>query len=89
MDVVCGGPPCQGVSGFNRFRNTEAPFECPKNEQIVVFMDIVEYLKPSWVLMENVVDLLRFQDGIVARYGLARLVAMHYQVGLAYLICSC
>lgn len=42
-------------------------------------MDIVDYLKPRYVLMENVVDILRFAGGFLARYALGRLVGMNYQ----------
>lgn len=45
-------------------------------------MDIIDYLKPSYVLMENVVDLLKFSEGFLARYAVARLVAMNYQTRL-------
>ncbi|GFP81142.1 DNA (cytosine-5)-methyltransferase 1 [Phtheirospermum japonicum] len=79
VDVICGGPPCQGISGFNRFRNTAAPLEDPKNKQLIVFMDIVNYLRPKIVLMENVVDIVRFCDGFLGRYALGRLVGMGYQ----------
>ncbi|XP_048425983.1 DNA (cytosine-5)-methyltransferase CMT3 isoform X2 [Pyrus x bretschneideri] len=79
VDVVCGGPPCQGVSGFNRFRNTESPLADEKNQQLEVYMDIVQYLKPKFVLMENVVDILKFADGFLGRYALGRLVDMNYQ----------
>ncbi|CAA0820719.1 DNA (cytosine-5)-methyltransferase CMT3 [Striga hermonthica] len=79
VDVICGGPPCQGISGFNRFRNTKAPLEDPKNKQLIVFMDIVDYLRPKFVLMENVVDILKFCNGYLFRYALGRLVAMDYQ----------
>ncbi|KAL0369393.1 UNVERIFIED_CONTAM: DNA (cytosine-5)-methyltransferase CMT3 [Sesamum angustifolium] len=79
VDVLCGGPPCQGISGFNRFRNKDAPLEDPKNKQLVVFMDIVAYLKPKFVLMENVVDIVKFAGGFLGRYALGRLVAMGYQ----------
>ncbi|PIN10956.1 DNA (cytosine-5-)-methyltransferase [Handroanthus impetiginosus] len=79
VDVICGGPPCQGISGFNRFRNKDAPLEDPKNKQLVVFMDIVAYLKPKFVLMENVVDIVKFAGGFLGRYALGRLVAMGYQ----------
>lgn len=79
MDVICGGPPCQGISGFNRFRNKENPLEDPKNQQLDVFMDIVDFLKPRFVLMENVVDLIKFSNGFLGRYALGRLVGMNYQ----------
>lgn len=58
VDFICGGPPCQGMSGFNRYRNLVDPLKDPKNHQLVVFMDIFEFLKPKYVLMENVVDIL-------------------------------
>ncbi|KAJ8420644.1 LOW QUALITY PROTEIN: hypothetical protein Cgig2_031998 [Carnegiea gigantea] len=79
VDVVCGGPPCQGISGFNRFRNKEEPLADEKNKQLVVFMDVVAYLQPKYVLMENVVDLVKFSRGFLGRYALGRLVDMNYQ----------
>ncbi|NP_001289523.1 DNA (cytosine-5)-methyltransferase CMT3-like [Nicotiana sylvestris] len=79
LDVICGGPPCQGISGFNRFRNKENPLGDPKNQQLDVFMDIVDFLKPRFVLMENVVDLIKFSNGFLGRYALGRLVGMNYQ----------
>ncbi|KAG6417187.1 hypothetical protein SASPL_119338 [Salvia splendens] len=79
VDVICGGPPCQGISGFNRFRNKNAPLEDPKNKQLVVFMDIVSHLKPKFVLMENVVDLVKFAGGFLGRYAMGCLVSMGYQ----------
>ncbi|KAF8090686.1 hypothetical protein N665_0469s0021 [Sinapis alba] len=82
VHFVCGGPPCQGISGFNRFRNNDAPLEDKKNQQLLVYMDIIDYLKPNYVLMENVVDLLKFSKGFCARYAVARLVAMNYQTRL-------
>ncbi|XP_057483315.1 DNA (cytosine-5)-methyltransferase CMT3 isoform X2 [Actinidia eriantha] len=82
VDVICGGPPCQGISGYNRFRNEENPLDDPKNKQLTVFMDIIDYLKPRFVLMENVVDIVRFAHGFLGRYALGRLVGMNYQARL-------
>ncbi|KAK8699253.1 hypothetical protein V6N13_115344 [Hibiscus sabdariffa] len=76
---ICGGPPCQGVSGFNRFRNSEAPLQDEKNKQLIVYMDTIEHLKPRYVLMENVVDILKFAKGFLGRYAVGRLVSMNYQ----------
>ncbi|KAJ4952365.1 hypothetical protein NE237_029197 [Protea cynaroides] len=89
VDVVCGGPPCQGISGYNRFRNVDAPLEDERNRQIVIFMDIVKFLKPKFVLMENVVDILRFADGSLGRYALSRLVHLNYQARLGIMAAGC
>lgn len=89
VDVICGGPPCQGASGFNRFRNSAAPLEDSKNQQMIVYMDIVDFLKPRYVLMENVVDILKFAGGVLGRYALSRLVHMSYQAKLGMMVAGC
>jgi len=89
VDVICGGPPCQGISGFNRFRNYNEPLKDEKNQQMVTYMDIVSYLQPKFVLMENVVDILKFADGYLGRYALSRLVALNYQARLGMMVAGC
>ncbi|XP_058188980.1 DNA (cytosine-5)-methyltransferase CMT2-like isoform X2 [Rhododendron vialii] len=89
VDVLCGGPPCQGISGYNRFRNIDSPLDDERNHQIVVFMDIVKFLMPKYVLMENVVDILRFDKASLARYALSRLVDMRYQARLGTIAAGC
>ncbi|KAK6137229.1 hypothetical protein DH2020_029018 [Rehmannia glutinosa] len=88
-DVICGGPPCQGISGYNRYRNFDSPLDDERNRQIIVFMDIVEFLKPRYVLMENVVDIIRFDKGSLGRYALSRLVRMKYQAKLGTIASGC
>uniref|UniRef100_A0A2N9FEZ0 Cytosine-specific methyltransferase n=1 Tax=Fagus sylvatica TaxID=28930 RepID=A0A2N9FEZ0_FAGSY len=89
VDVICGGPPCQGISGYNRYRNIDSPLADDRNHQIVVFMDIVEFLKPKYVLMENVIDILRFDKASLGRYALSRLVHMNYQARLGTIAAGC
>ncbi|KAK4435532.1 DNA (cytosine-5)-methyltransferase CMT2 [Sesamum alatum] len=89
VDVICGGPPCQGISGYNRYRNFDSPLADERNRQIVVFMDIVEFLKPRYVLMENVVDIIRFDKASLGRYALSRLVHMKYQARLGTIASGC
>ncbi|KAL0331017.1 UNVERIFIED_CONTAM: DNA (cytosine-5)-methyltransferase CMT2 [Sesamum angustifolium] len=89
VDVICGGPPCQGISGFNRYRNFDSPLADERNRQIIVFMDIVEFLKPKYVLMENVVDIIRFDKASLGRYALSRLVHMKYQARLGTMASGC
>lgn len=88
-DVICGGPPCQGASGFNRFRNRVDPLADPRNKQMVVYMDIVDFLRPRFFIMENVVDILKFCDGILGRYALARAVGMNYQSKVGIMVAGC
>lgn len=47
---------------------------------MVVYMDIVDFLRPRFFLMENVCDILKFCGGTLGRYALARAVGMNYQV---------
>ncbi|XP_071692612.1 DNA (cytosine-5)-methyltransferase CMT2-like [Rutidosis leptorrhynchoides] len=89
VDIICGGPPCQGISGFNRHRNWESPLEDEKNYQIVVFMEIIKFLRPKYILMENVVDILRFANGCLGRYAISFLVSEYYQVRLGIMAAGC
>ena len=50
VDIVAGGPPCQGFSGYNRHRRTNDP----RNSLVESFLDVIAYLRPRFVLMENV-----------------------------------
>jgi DNA (cytosine-5)-methyltransferase 1 len=81
VDVVAGGPPCQGFSGFNRHRT----FEDPRNSLVESFLDIVEHLKPRYVLMENVPGMLSLDKGRVPRLILAALGELGYQAQLGIL----
>lgn len=49
-------------------------------------MNIVEHLKPKFVLMENVVDIVKFSKGFLGRYALGCLVGMNYQARLGMMV---
>ncbi|KAH6754998.1 chromomethylase 2 [Perilla frutescens var. hirtella] len=87
--VICGGPPCQGISGYNRYRNIDSPLDDERNRQILIFMDIIDFLRPKFVLMENVIDILRFANGCLARYAISRLVSMQYQARVGIMAAGC
>ncbi|KAL3146940.1 hypothetical protein ABBQ38_014910 [Trebouxia sp. C0009 RCD-2024] len=80
IDVVMGGPPCQGVSGLNRHSATENILKDGRNRQVTAFYDVVEYFRPAYVLMENVLDILKKEDGTYAKSAMASLLNMRYQV---------
>ena len=52
--VIMGGPPCQGVSGLNRAAKKEHIFSCPKNRSVGAYLQIVRFLKPAYVITEQV-----------------------------------
>jgi DNA-cytosine methyltransferase len=60
VDVICGGPPCQGFSmaGF-RF------IDDPRNQLFKEFVEVVSKVKPKVIVFENVEGLLSFQGGAV------------------------
>jgi DNA (cytosine-5)-methyltransferase 1 len=72
VDVVSGGPPCQGFSGYNRFRRSSDP----RNSLIEIFLDIVAYLRPRYVLMENVPGMLSLDHGRVPSLLLSALESL-------------
>lgn len=62
IEIVIGGPPCQGFSVSNtRTRNINNP----QNNLIYKFVEFVKEIRPKWFLMENVGGLDTFQDGNV------------------------
>lgn len=58
VEIVCGGPPCQGFS-MAGYRLADDP----RNKLFLDFIDIVSTLKPKIVIFENVEGLLTIQQG--------------------------
>ena len=58
VDLVVGGPPCQGFSifGKRRFVNTQGyePKTDPRNHLVYEYIRIVKELRPKFFFMENV-----------------------------------
>lgn len=79
VDIVCGGPPCQGVSGYNMHRAEDA-LDCEQNAQLEVYMAIVQQLQPRYALLENVLDYTKYRDGILAKLCMSRFLTMGFQV---------
>lgn len=58
LDVLIGGPPCQGFStAGTRF------WDDPRNHLLKSYVSALETLKPKWFLMENVEGLLTSNKG--------------------------
>ena len=64
VDIVAGGPPCQGFSmAGKRIRNSGAFLNDPRNNLFKEFFRVVSDLRPKIFIMENVPGILNFQKG--------------------------
>jgi DNA (cytosine-5)-methyltransferase 1 len=81
VELIAGGPPCQGFSGYNRFRSPRDP----RNSLLDVFLDFVLILQPQYVLIENVPGMLSMDSGKVVRGLLASMQEIGYDTRLGIL----
>ncbi len=65
VDVIIGGPPCQGFSLANKRRN-KANVD-PRNRLFYEFVKTIEWYNPKSFVMENVKGLLSMQSGKVIK----------------------
>uniref|UniRef100_T1J9Q0 DNA (cytosine-5-)-methyltransferase n=1 Tax=Strigamia maritima TaxID=126957 RepID=T1J9Q0_STRMM len=77
VEFLCGGPPCQGFTGLNKFKDRL----CAKlkNSLITTQLSICDWLRPRFFLMENVQNFIRCNDSMVLKSTLRCLIAIGYQ----------
>ena len=67
VDVLVGGPPCQGFSMFGKRRfiksKSHDPFNDIRNDLIFTFLNYVKEINPKWFMMENVSGLVNLANG--------------------------
>lgn len=85
VNLICGGPPCQGVSGNNRHAKMRDILQDVRNRQLLVFLDFVKWFKPNFVLMENVQDIMKKEEGKYVKYAMGHTLQMGYQIRLGLL----
>ena len=61
VDIVVGGPPCQGFSMANRQRLIDDP----RNKLYKYFVQTVEQVQPPFFVMENVKGMLSVKDQVI------------------------
>ncbi|XP_048343420.1 DNA (cytosine-5)-methyltransferase 1 [Sphaerodactylus townsendi] len=87
VELLCGGPPCQGFSGMNRFNSrTYSKF---KNSLVVSFLSYCDYYRPRFFLLENVRNFVSFRRSMVLKLTLRCLVRMGYQCTFGVLQVPC
>lgn len=60
IDVIIGGPPCQGFSSANRYK---IEGEDPRNKLFFEFVKFVDIAKPKAVVIENVRGIITSNNG--------------------------
>lgn len=60
VDVIIGGPPCQGFSSANRYK---IEGEDPRNKLFFEFVKFVDLAKPKVVVIENVRGIITSNNG--------------------------
>ena len=81
IDVVIGGPPCQGFSqkGQRRSINDE------RNFLFKYFVKVVDYIKPRYFVMENVPNLLTSEGGYFRKELQELFNSMYYSLEMGVL----
>lgn len=65
IDVVVGGPPCQGFSSANQQRIIDDP----RNKLYKYFIKAVELIEPKFVVMENVRGMLGVAEQVIEDFN--------------------
>lgn len=78
IDLICGGPPCQGFSMANRQRLIDDP----RNHLYKEFLSFLKKAKPKFFVMENVKGMLNKIDEILKDISdiLGSAYSVHYKV---------
>jgi len=75
LDVLAGGPPCQGFSKNVPRKNRY--LEDPKNQLVAAFLRFAEASMPRFILMENVAEMKEGFDGAYTSLLLEALESKH------------
>eukprot|EP01025_Chloroclados_australasicus_P063826 TRINITY_DN8458_c0_g2_i3.p1 TRINITY_DN8458_c0_g2~~TRINITY_DN8458_c0_g2_i3.p1 ORF type:complete len:1127 (+),score=134.82 TRINITY_DN8458_c0_g2_i3:54-3383(+) len=86
VDLVIGGPPCQGISGLNRHAKVEDILNDERNSQVKTYSQSVIWFKPRYCLMEQVQNIVSKEHGLYLKFAQVVLKLLRYQsrVGVCY-----
>jgi DNA (cytosine-5)-methyltransferase 1 len=73
IDLLAGGPSCQGFSTHGKRKADD-----PRNFLFLEYLRIAKALRPKWILIENVKGMLTYDKGYFKRVILSELNEMGY-----------
>ncbi len=83
IDVIVGGPPCQGMSLSGPRR-----FDDPRNKLYLSYIRLVEEIKPKAFVIENVPGLVSLFKGEIKNSIIEKLTALGYKVNFEIMLAS-
>lgn len=81
IDVLIGGPPCQGYSVYNHQRSIDDPRAGLFKE----YLRLVHAIRPRWLVMENVSGITSIAGGAIVREILTGMRSLGYRVDMKLL----
>ena len=85
IDIIVGGPPCQGFSNANRWQKESKD---PRNKLFYEYLRFVKVLKPKVVVIENVRGILTKDHGYAKNRILKLIRSLGYRVNCEVLNAS-
>ncbi len=83
IDLIIGGPPCQGFSIAGKRLKDD-----PRNSLYRAYLRLLAYFKPTALVMENVPTILSIYDGIIARQIVDDFDKLGYKMSVFTLLAS-
>lgn len=66
IDIMVGGPPCQGFSALNRWEKDKD--DDPRNRLFIEYLRFVDELRPKAIMIENVKQILTSKNGYAPKH---------------------
>lgn len=85
IDIIVGGPPCQGFSRLNYWDKDRD--NDPRNKLFYQYLRFVEELQPKAILIENVKNILVAKDGFAPKAITSILNSLGYNVSYS-IVCA-
>jgi len=83
IDIIVGGPPCQGFSIFGKRRFVHSkdynPHDDNRNKLVFTFLDYVKLFNPKWFMMENVPGITTLDNGWFLRELIKEIENLEYR----------
>lgn len=83
LDIIIGGPPCQGFSTIGHRVSSDPEKRAkkdPRNELVITYARIINELRPKFIVMENVKGILTLEKGAYLQNVLSILADAGYNV---------